>query len=388
MSQSDIHDLYDEGRAIHRLGSQLCAKTPPRPHWSPQLLERKLREVTAKHQENALLISCWARPSDVFVPNKEQEECVKNAVHKSAVRLLNECPELVVGAMVDFRKTGVSKQGSMVFRRQSTLVQDAILVALYTANNEGLPVFAIQTDGNFLATLSGHMPPPMIDQARPNHIRSVLTPEELERLCSKAAPCPAVHGQPWVQNDSVLRTGTVVLLPGSWIPDRSEPVLCNWCYRLVFPEDVAAARCTCLDWFECGVCRQSSPLLKHDCVGSRQRAGTALSVIKEALPYYPVIAIPSVKGCIFSHAQLAFACASTMCNTTLPMGVVELYQMATRCSALEPTEQDTGEFCEDEDNSGSCCFDAAVRALQKKAAKRERQKERKRQLRQQTAALH
>eukprot|EP00966_Prymnesium_polylepis_P015059 347735-Prymnesium_polylepis.1 len=70
------------------------------------------------------------------------------------------------------------------------------------------------------------------------------------------------------------------------------------------------------------------------------------------------------------------------------MGVVELYQMATRCSALEPTEQDTGEFCEDEDNSGSCCFDAAVRALQKKAAKRERQKERKRQLRQQTAALH
>eukprot|EP00966_Prymnesium_polylepis_P018800 432991-Prymnesium_polylepis.1 len=73
---------------------------------------------------------------------------------------------------MEFRKTGISKQGSMVFRRQSTLVQDAILVALYTANNEGLPVFAIQTDGNFLATLSGHMPPPMIDQARPNHIRS------------------------------------------------------------------------------------------------------------------------------------------------------------------------------------------------------------------------
>eukprot|EP00966_Prymnesium_polylepis_P111006 2567876-Prymnesium_polylepis.1 len=62
MSQSDIHDLYDEGRAIHRLGSQLCARTPQRPHWSHHLLERKLREVTAKHQENALLISCWARP--------------------------------------------------------------------------------------------------------------------------------------------------------------------------------------------------------------------------------------------------------------------------------------------------------------------------------------
>ena len=76
-----------------------------------------------------------------------------------------------------------------------------------------------------------------------------------------------------------------------------------------------------------------------------------------------------------------------MCNKTLPMAVIEQFQMATRCSALEPTEQDPGEFCEDEDQSGSCCFEAAVRALQKKAAKRERQKERKRQLRQQTAAL-
>jgi hypothetical protein len=60
------------------------------------------------------------------------------------------------------------------------------------------------------------------------------------------------------------------------------------------------------------------------------------------------------------------------------MATVEFFQVATRCLAIEPEPgQDPGE-CHEDDKSGSCCFDAAVKALQKKAEKRERQKERKR----------
>ena len=316
----------------------------------------------------------------------ERPPSMKDAVYASATHLLRECPQLVVSAMVDLRKTGVSKAGAALFKQRSGQVQDAIVVALDAANTLALPLIGIPTDGSFLAILHGHRSPPSICLERPDRLRNVLTATAFQRLHSKAAPCPAARG-PWVE-DWVLRTEAAVLLPASWIPDASEIVLCNSCYRPIFPTDVGVARCqACFDVFECDDCRRVAPLLKHDCSAARMRAGEALMVVKRALPSYPVLAVPTSKGGIFCHASLAFGFASTICNAELPMAVIEQYQKATRCRAIEPEAEQDDPRHEEEDGK-SCCFDAAVKAMHRKAAKRERQKDRKRQLKQQSAAPH
>ena len=379
MERQLFHQLKEEGQTIGRLGVQLCGKHPPKPRWTAQLLERLLCKVVESGLSNALLLASWGRPSEVFV-QASQEQLVKDAVYASAKHLLRECPELVVRAMVEFRTTGVRKAGAALFKQRSGQVQDAIVVALDAANRLGLPLLGIPTDGCFLAILHGHRPPPSICLERPDHLRNVLTATAFQRLHSKATQCPAARG-PWVE-DFVLQTEAAVLLPASLIPDASEIVLCNCCYRAIFPTDVGTARCqACFDVFECDHCRRAAPLLKHDCNAARMRAGEALVAVKRALPSYPVLAVPTLKGGIFCHASLAFGFASTICNAELPMAVVELYQQATRCQAIEPEAEQDDPRHEEDDKGSNCCFDALLDAMEKKKAKKRRQKEKRRQQR-------
>eukprot|EP00966_Prymnesium_polylepis_P188108 4359912-Prymnesium_polylepis.1 len=117
-STMDILTWKRDGEQIGKVARQLCSSSQPKPRWSPQLLERKLRELVAGGDcaINAFLLCSWARPTHVLVP-PDQEALLKHQVCGSAVWALREMPDRVVQAVADVRVRGIDKRNAGEFAR-------------------------------------------------------------------------------------------------------------------------------------------------------------------------------------------------------------------------------------------------------------------------------
>eukprot|EP00966_Prymnesium_polylepis_P001686 38974-Prymnesium_polylepis.3 len=157
----DILTWKRDGEQIGKVARQLCSSPQPKPRWSPQLLERKLRELTTGGDcaINAFLLCSWARPTHVLVPF-DQEALLKHSVCSSAVWALREMPDRVVQAVADVRVRGIDKRNAEEFARLVDARQSAVLLALQRANDLGVTVAGLETKGDFLSVLSGSTPPP------------------------------------------------------------------------------------------------------------------------------------------------------------------------------------------------------------------------------------